>query len=205
MSVSVSPLEGTPIEPERSESFDVGVGQEPEPTALVRGPNARRGEDTPLRIEPERGKIACDVVEPSDWNNEGAVLHEDDSRSHVSDDPLCIGPEVAIVVKTQLGPGRRERLAGEAGSDEIHSATPRSAVEGREIVPHRSWIQGLVLHPSHENGRREGFPLNSSHGSYVDAGKPEGELPTSSSVAQMDGTYSQLTSPPLRTGSRHRR
>jgi hypothetical protein len=52
------------------------------------------------------------------------------------------------------------RLAWNPASDEIHCPTPRSAVEGCEIVPDRSAIQGRFFHPRHEDGRGKGVPLD---------------------------------------------
>jgi hypothetical protein len=88
-----------------------------------------------------------------------------------------MGPEPPFVGDAEPLPGVGGRLAGEAGSDEIHSAAPRVAVEGREVVPDRSRIQGLVFHPRHEGGRCEGFPLDVTHSAVgVSEGEPESEL-----------------------------
>lgn len=105
------------------------MGQKPEALPSVGGANVGRGEQTPLRIEPEVGKVGEDVRKPSGSHNVGDVLQEDEPRSHVSDDPLCHRPEVSVIVKTAPLAGTGERLAGEAGSDEIHPATPRPSVE----------------------------------------------------------------------------
>jgi len=42
-------------------SLALGVGHEPEPLTLVRGTNGGCGEQTPFRIEPERGKVSEDM------------------------------------------------------------------------------------------------------------------------------------------------
>lgn len=93
-----------------------------------------------------------------------------------------------LVVKTTLLSGTGERLAWQTGSDEIHSATPRATVEGGEVRPDRSLIQGLVCHPRHESGRCVAVPLNVSHGSGVNAGESQAELEASVSGAEMYGT-----------------
>lgn len=163
-----------------------GVAHEPEAFALVGGANGRRGEQTPLRIEPEVGKIGEDVREPES-NKLGDVLQQDESRSHVTDDPCDVRPEPPVIVSSTLPACDRERLAGEAGSDEIHSATPRATVEGDEVIPDRSLIQPRLAHPFHEDGRCVGIPLNVSHGSYPCQGS-EGELESSVAGAEMEGT-----------------
>ena len=163
------------------------MGQEPEPLPLVRGANGGRREQTPFRIEPELGKVGEDVRETVP-NKSGDVLQEDESRSHVSDDPGDVGPEPSLIIDTSTVACCRERLAGKAGSDEIHSSAPRCAVEGLEIVPDRSEIQGLVFHPRHESGRCVGVPLNVSHGSGVDSCESQDELEASVPGAEMEGT-----------------
>ena len=144
----------------------------------MRGTNGGRCETTPLRIEPERGKVGEDVREPGP-NKSGDVLQEDVARSHVSDDPGNVWPDPSLVIDTSTFAGGAEWLAGETGSDEIHSAAPRSAVEGREIVPNRRSIQGLVFHPRHESGRRVGVPLNVTNGAGSEPCEPSGKLETS--------------------------
>ena len=69
-----------------------------------------------------------------------------------------------------------EWLARVTRSDEIHDSTPRAAVEGREIVPDRSAIQGLVFHPRHEICRRVCFPLDVTDSSNVGHDESQSEL-----------------------------
>lgn len=176
-----------------AESFAVnandarGVGQEPEPVASVWRANLGRREQTPLRIEPELGKVGEDVRQPES-NKLGDVLQEDESRSHVSDDPGNVRPEPSLVIDTPTLSRRRERLTGEAGSDEVHSSTPRSSIEGGEVRPDRRLIQVRLIHPRHESGRRVGVPLNVSHGSGGDSCESQGELESSVAGAEVEGT-----------------
>jgi hypothetical protein len=90
----------------------------------------------------------------------GDVFEENKSRFALSDDSGDVGPEVTWVISSGATASDGEGLARISRRDNIHDSTPRVAVEGCEIVPHRSAIQGLVLHPRHESGRAEGFPLN---------------------------------------------
>lgn len=136
-------------------------------------------EHAPLRIEPERGKIAENGVESHSkvpWH----VLQDDDAGSHFAKDPGDIGPEVALILGTALPSGVAERLARVARRDEIHDAAPRAAIEGLEVVGNRRRIQGLVFHPRHETGRRIGLPLDVAHGSRgASAGEADAELQAS--------------------------
>lgn len=184
-----------PRSPERipfpctSVAFGVGhcfACHEPEPFAAVRCANGCRAEQTPFRIEPELGKVMEDLGEPES-NKLGDVFQQDEAGCHVSDDGCDGWPEPAVIVSSTLPAGGTERLAGEAGSDEIHSATPRATVEGGEVIPDRSLIQSRLRHPLHEDGRRVGIPLNVSHGSYPCHGS-EGELESAVAGAEVEGT-----------------
>ena len=93
------------------------------------------------------------------------VLDKDGGRADLPDDPDEVRPEGPVVAFPLLLPRDAVGLAGETGSDEIHSAAPRAAPEGRKVVPDRSRSQVLVLHARDESGRRAGFPLNVTHSS----------------------------------------
>jgi len=84
-------------------------------------------------------------------------------RPHFLDDSDNVVEQPSVVALPLLFSGDRIRLARVARSDDIHNATPRSAVERGKVIPDRSVIQGLVRHPRHESGRTEGFPLNVTH------------------------------------------
>jgi hypothetical protein len=143
----------------------------------VRGSGIGRSVTRPLRIEPERGKVGQDGIEPA--RAEGRdVLNEDISRANLGDNPSELGPQPGAF------PGEPGSLAGngdiltrESASEQIHDATPRAPIKGRNVVPDRRLIQLRVCHPCHENGRRVGFPFNVTHGSYSRDGAmdPESE------------------------------
>jgi hypothetical protein len=65
------------------------------------------------------------------------VLTEDPLRADFSDDPGDIRPKMARVCCAELFACRAERLARVARSEDIHAATPRSAVEGSQVRPER--------------------------------------------------------------------
>jgi hypothetical protein len=97
----------------------------------------------------------------------GHVLDKDEGGLDLSDDADDRGPDPSLVVSASPLAGDAPGLAREARRDEIHDATPRSAVERCKVVPDRSEIQGLVLHPGHEHGRGEGFPLDVAYGAIA--------------------------------------
>lgn len=91
------------------------------------------------------------------------VLKEDPLRPRLNDDAADVRPEVAFIGRAEAFTRCRERLTRIARRDDIHASTPASAIEGLEIVPDRSAIQGRIFHPCHESGRCVGFPLDVSH------------------------------------------
>jgi hypothetical protein len=56
-----------------------------------------------------------------------------------------MGPEVPGILLTLLEPSARERLAGITGNERLNASAPRSAIEGFEIAPDRSRIEGAVF------------------------------------------------------------
>jgi len=79
------------------------------------------------------------------------------------------------VIGTEPSACDREGLARIPRSDDVHRATPWAAVEGSNIVPDNSLIQGRVFHPRHESGCGEGFPFDMAHSTISGDGdgKPE--------------------------------
>jgi hypothetical protein len=173
-----------------SRATGVPHSKEPEPLTFVWCANLSRREHSPFRIEPERGKVAEDVLQPPvlGENNVGDVLHEDESGSHVTDEAFGHRPQVPFITSAELPSRLRERLARETGSDEIHAATPRATVEGGEVRPDRRLIQVRLFHPCQESGRCVGVPLNVSHGSGGDSGESQGEFEASVAGAEVQGT-----------------
>ncbi len=167
--------------------------------AAVGGANGGCAETRPLDIEPEVGKVPKHVVESS-LDQGRDVLAEHEPRRDLVDDSGNLGPEPAVVLDASAPPGGGEGQAGEAGRDEIHAAAPRAAVEGLDVVPHRSLIQGLVFHPRHEDGRSVGVPLDVTHSAAgVSEGEAEAQLEAADPGADGEpgeGTCSHVTPPP---------
>ena len=138
-----------------------GVGKYEDTLSEVGRSDLGRGEHTPFRIEPELGKISQHGSHSSMPGKEARhVFQERKSRSYLADNSGDIGPKPSIVFFSEPLSGNRHRLARKARCDDIHDSTKAFAIKGCDIVPDRRRIQGLFLHPGHENGRREGVPLN---------------------------------------------
>ncbi len=88
-----------------------------------------------------------------------------------------------------------ERLARIARSDDVHRAAPRAAVEGGNIVPDRSPIQGRVFHPRHENGRGVGFPFDMAHSTISGEGDGEPEVEPARAGAEGEAEEACVSGP----------
>lgn len=166
----------------------VGVGsQDEEPVAEVRGADGCRGDTVPFRNPPARGQISQYRAEAQGkvtWD----VLAEEEPRVRLARDAPDVRPEMTGVMQPPPFAGDAEGLTGVPRSNEIHCATPRSTVEGGDVVPDRSLVQGRVSHPRHEHGRAVGLPLNSAHQTMVGAGELDAEVETSDAGAESEGT-----------------
>lgn len=138
-----------------------GVCQDEDPLASMRSSDLVRTQSEPLRIEPEFGKRSKNDVEASK-SKSCDVLHENVSGLNFANDSCKLKPQTGSVPLDDSFASSRNAdvLAGESSRDEIHFSTPRLAIEGRDIVPDRSPIQGRVFHPCHESGCGMGFPLD---------------------------------------------
>src|SRR5437762_595410 len=104
---------------------------------------------TPARIVPEVGQDSEDL--PPRFGvlsskQAGNVLKKDESRLRLLDNSSDVRPEPAGIPEPASLARHRDGLTGEARSDNIHDSTPRSAVEGSQIIPNRPLIQGAVCH-----------------------------------------------------------
>lgn len=128
-----------------------------------------RGEAVPLRVEPEYGQVALDMSEPTS-NKPGDVLQHDELGSNLAQHARDFRPEPALVGGAEPLAGGAPGLAAEPGNDERNAPTPRAAVEGRQIVPHRRRIQRLRFHAGHESGSCVGVPLDVAYHTCTEAG-----------------------------------
>jgi hypothetical protein len=161
-----------------------GVGQlvpladreDEEPLSLVGRADFRRREEACRKLVAHADQSAGDFGE-AEAEMMGDILEEDEGRVDLADDAGDMRPEVARVVRAPALARDGERLARIARSDDVHRAAPRSAIEGGNVVPDNSLIQGRVFHPRHESGCGEGFPFDMAHSTISGDGdgKPEVE------------------------------
>lgn len=99
----------------------MAVGQKEQPVPPMRCSNGGRCESRPLCIEPARGKVPKDAVEPT--ASEGCdVLHVDEVGSHVANDSMELSPEAgARAFKAPPLPRSGDVLAREPAAHDIDS------------------------------------------------------------------------------------
>ena len=104
-------------------------------------------------------KVGNDLSE-ADTEMAGDVLQEHLYGFHFLHDSPDVGPEMAGVVDAAALAGVAERLAGKSRTDDMNASTPRLAVEGSEIRPHRREIQPPFLSTRSQDFGAIGFPLH---------------------------------------------
>ena len=150
-------------------------GEDEEPLALVGRADFRRREEACRKAVAQTDQSCGDFGE-AEAEMMGDILEEDEGRLDLADDAGDMRPEVTRVVGAPAFARDGERLARIARSDDVHRAAPRAAVEGGNIVPDNSLIQGRVFHPRHESGCGEGFPFDMAHSTISGDGDGEPEV-----------------------------
>lgn len=145
--------------------------------------NVGRAYKAPLRIEPEIGKVSENSVE-SQSKVACDILQEDEARSHLANDSQDLGPEVALVFLPEPTAGNREGLAWVTGSDDIHPATPRSAIEGSEIRVNRSGLNRPLFHASRQDFADRVLPLHETDRSSAGKRQSDSEVESADAGAQ---------------------
>lgn len=161
----------------------VGVGQDEEsPPEVARANFSRRKH---ARSDPvaQAFKVSGDIRE-SHVKVADNVFAEDPLGAELVDDPGDVRPKVPRIGLAEALARETKRLARIPGSEDIHAAAPRSAVEGAHIRPDRSIIQGLVRHPGHESGRSMCVPLDEANSPVSGFGDGEPQLQAARSCAE---------------------
>jgi len=176
-------------------------GKDEEPLTLVGRANFRRREEACRKAVAHADQPAGDFGE-AEAEMMGDILEEDEGRLDLADDPGDMRPEVARVVGTPALSRDRERLARIARSDDIHRAAPRAAVEGSNVVPDNSMIQGRVFHPRHESGCGEGLPFDMAHSTISGDGDGEPEVEPACAGAEGEAEQACVSGPGSASGGR---
>ena len=189
-SVRFPPLERVPEQARGvGQVVPVADGEDEEPLSLVGRTDFRRREEACRKAVAHADQSAGDFGE-AEAEMMGDILEEDEVRVDLADDAGDMRPEVARVVRAPALASDGERLARIARSDDVHRAAPRSAIEGGNVVPDNSLIQGRVFHPRHESGCGVGFPFDMAHSTISGEGdgKPEIEPACAGAEGQTEKT-----------------
>ena len=93
------------------------------------------------------------------------VLEKDVLRLALADNPRDFGPEMTRVFASAFLPGCAERLAWISRNEAMNLSAPRAAVEGSEVAPNRSFIEGAVCKTRSQERRCSSFPFHVTDGS----------------------------------------
>lgn len=159
-------------------------GEDEEPLALVGRTDFRRCEEA-CRKAVAHADQSCGDFGETKAEMMGDILEEDEGRLDLGDDAGDMWPEVTRVLGAEPSACNGERLARITRSDDVHRAAPRPAVEGGNVVPYNSLIQGRVFHPRHESGCGEGFPFDMAHSTI--SGKGDGQPEVEPASARAEG------------------
>lgn len=163
----------------------VADGKDEEPLTLMGRTDFRRRKEASRKAVAHADQSCGDFGE-TEAEMMGDILEEDEGRFDFGDDAGDMRPKVARIIGAPALSRDRERLARIARSDDVHRAAPRAAVEGSNVVPDNSLIQGRVFHPRHESGCGEGFPFDMAHSTISGNGDGEPEVEPASARAERE-------------------
>ncbi len=179
----------------------VADGKDEQPLAFVGRADFRRSEEACRKLVAHADQSAGDFGE-AEAEMMGDILEENEGRLDLTDDAGDMRPEVARVVSAPAFACNRERLARIARSDDVHRAAPRAAVEGSNVVPDNSLIQGRVFHPRHESGCGEGFPFDMAHSTIPGDGDGKPKVKPASAGAEGEAKEACVSVPGTASGGR---
>ncbi|PTN04112.1 hypothetical protein C8N32_101311 [Rhodovulum imhoffii] len=202
ISVRFPPLERVPEQARGvGQVVALAVGEDEEPLAPMRRTDFRRREEARRKAVPHADQSAGDFGE-AEAEMMGDILEEDEGRFDLADDAGDMRPEVARVVRAPALARDGERLARIARSDDVHRAAPRAAVEGSNVVPDNSLIQGRVFHPRHESGCGVGFPFDMAHSTISGDGDGEPEVKAACAGAEREAEHACVSGSGSASGGR---
>ncbi len=176
-------------------------GEDEEPLALVGRADFRRREEACRKLVAHADQSCGDFGE-AEAEMMGDILEEHEGRLDLADDAGDMRPEVARVGRALALARDRERLARITRSDDVHRAAPRAAIEGSNVVPENSLIQGRVFHPRHESGCGVGFPFDMAHSTISGDGDGEPEIEPARAGAEGQAEETCVSGPGTASGGR---
>jgi len=127
---------------------------------LVRSSGIGSSEHAPFRIEPQRGQVAENDIEPARGKQWG-IFHEDVARSNFANDPCHFRPEPGPCADDTGPPSScADVLTGKAARNDVNTASPWLAVKCPHVIPDRERRQKSVILPLDEYSCGVGFVFN---------------------------------------------
>ena len=201
-SVRFPPLDRTPEQARGvSQLVPLADGEDEQPLTLVGRTDFRRREEACRKLVAHADQSAGDFRE-AEAEMMGDVFEEDEGRLDLADDAGDMRPEVAWVVSAPALARDAEWLTRIARSDDVHRSAPRAAIEGSNVVPDNSLIQGRVFHPRHESGCGEGFPFDMAHSTISGDGDGEAEVEPASAGAKGEAEETCICGSGAKSGGR---
>jgi hypothetical protein len=108
------------------------------------------------------GKVSDDQSQSSS-SKPRDFFQEDVLGSDLPHNSIEVIPDPALVLDALALAGRGPGLARDAHRDDLNEATPRSAVEGLDVIPDRERRKRAVLLTRDQCCRCKGFPLHSTN------------------------------------------
>lgn len=182
--------------PQLSASSLRAVGQDEQPLAPVRSADFLRRNESRRNAVAQAVKLADDLT-CSQPQMAGDVLKEDMLGLTLSNDAGDVRPQVARVCSAKPLAGDGEGLARVARSEPIHDSTPRAAVEGSQIAPHRERSHEALRHRVRQDRHGEGFPLNAADDASAWKNELDGSVKAAASGAEgqdVEGTINHTVS-----------
>jgi hypothetical protein len=137
-----------------------GVGQNPQALSCVWRTKGASGEHTPRRIIPQRGQVTKNSPQSSKSEHWG-VFHEDESRLNFANHAPHFSPQSAsLSVESRAFSDGADVLTGKSAAHDIRDSSPRSPVEGSDIIPDWEVGQASVALPGEQDFPRIRFDFH---------------------------------------------
>lgn len=153
------------------------------PLAKVREAHFCRCEQSSLNRVTKALKVSPDAAEAR-RQVRADVFEEQEPGPGLDDDAAERRPQPPGICDPEALAGAGFALARVAANEAIHEATPRAAVEGSGIRPHRSRIQESRLHKCHQPRDGRGLPLHQADASSAGNCQLDAEIKPSASGAE---------------------
>jgi hypothetical protein len=184
ISVRLPPLDRVPEQARGvGQLVSLADGEDEQPFASMGRTDFRRRKEACRKLVAHADQ-SCGDFGKSEAEMMGDIFKEDERRLDLADDAGDMWPEVAWILAAKPSACDRERLARIARADNIHRAAPRVAIEGSNVIPDNSLIQGRVFHPRHESGCGVGFPFDMAHSTISGVGDGEPEVESARARAE---------------------